>query len=301
MDRRVLVPLDGSPLAEHVLPYARVLAAGLKAPVHLLACLSQTMNVRGEHGELLRLAQDYLARCAEPFEQAGLRVVTSVAQGEPAAEIAAEADREAGTLLVMSTHGRSGLERAALGSVTDRVLHATASPTLVIRPDGNETPGEPLLRKALVALDESELAEEAIPHAESLAVALGLDLEVVEVLSADTEYYLKAEAFAGAARDLAEDTEGKSRDYLSRVAARLRSAGAAQVETSVLHGPPAASLITAAQSTPGSMVILTTHGRSGVGRWLLGSVTDRVIRHSSRPVLVIRPSAAGKQVLETLA
>jgi nucleotide-binding universal stress UspA family protein len=292
MYRRILVPLDGSSLAEHVLPYARLLAGALKTPVHLLACLAQTAIARGETVEMLRLAQGYLDQAAASLEGGGLQVSVSVVEGEPAAEIASEADRQAGTLLVMSTHGRSGLQRMALGSVADRVLRATASPMLVVRPQSEEAPSEVRLEVAVVPLDESELAEQALPHAERLAGALDLKLLVVEALPSEMEYYMQAEAFAGAARDIAEAAEGASEEYLEGVAARLHKAGLHSVEWRVIHGTAGRSIVNAVQELPDSMVIMTTHGRSGMGRWILGSVADQVIRHSARPVLVVRAAWA---------
>lgn len=291
MYQRLLVPLDGSSLAEHVLPYAELLARSLKTPVQLFACLTPTALARDETGERLRLAQAYLDQTAAPLERAGLKVSVRVAEGEAAAEIADEADGQAGTLLVMSTHGRSGLQRMALGSVADRVLRATASPILVIRPEREGAPSEARLDVAVVALDESELAEQALPHAERLATALDLKLLVVEVLSPETEYYLQVEAFAGAARDIAEAMEGQSEEYLQGVVERLRKSGLRSAEARVIHGAPSQSIVDAVHDLPGSMVIMTTHGRSGMGRWIMGSVADRVIRHAARPVLVVRAAS----------
>jgi nucleotide-binding universal stress UspA family protein len=287
MDGRILVPLDGSPIAEYVLPWVRVLARGLDLPVELLACLSGAVDASAETGRLLHLAQLYLAEAAAPLEKAGLKVTVKVAEGEAAAEIAAEAERLPGTLLVMSTHGRSGLKRMALGSVADRVLRAVSCPVLVIRPEGEQAPADAKLEVLLVALDESELAERALPPARKLAAALGLKLLLVEALPSEVEYYLQVEAFAGAARDIAEAAEGKSLDYLQALAESLRKDGADPVEARVLHGTPYATLVEAAATIPGSLVVMTTHGRSGVGRWIMGSVADRVIRYSTRAVLIV--------------
>lgn len=287
MDGRILVPLDGSPIAEYVLPWARVLARGLDLPVELLACLGGAVDASAETGKLLHLAQSYLAEAAAPLEQAGVKVTVKVAEGEAAAEIAAEAERLPGTLLVMSTHGRSGLKRMALGSVADRVLREVSCPVLVIRPEDEQAPADARLDVLLVALDESDLAEQAVPYARKLAAALRLKLLLVEALPSEVEYYLQVEAFAGAARDMAEAAAGKSQDYLQNLAGRLRSDGADPVEARVLHGTPHSTLVEAAAAIPGSLIVMTTHGRSGVGRWIMGSVADRVIRSSTRPVLIV--------------
>ena len=292
MYRQILVPLDGSPLAEQALPYARLFARVESAPVHLLACLPKH-GPRNDARELHRLAHTYLEQTAAELARDGLEVQITVTDGAAASEIANAADALADTLLVMSTHGRSGLRRMTLGSVTDRVLRLVASPMLVVRPQGEEPAKDARIASALIALDESRFAEAALPHAQHLAAALGLEtLLLLEVLDAQTEYYLHSEAFAGAARDLAEAIEGQGEEYLATVAESLRKAGTRGVATRIIHGTPAPAIVDALEQLADGIVIMTSHGRSGFGRWILGSVAERVVRESSRPVLIVRPGAA---------
>ena len=151
MYSRILVPLDGSPLAEQVLPVARVLAQGLSARLALLRAVelilpeltnpAMALEIRQRYHdqELARLTastSQYLERVATPLRQAGLRVDIVSPEGRPADAIVSEAEGDSDTLIAMSTHGRSGAGRLVLGSVADRVLHATGTPLLLVRGRG---------------------------------------------------------------------------------------------------------------------------------------------------------------------
>ena len=307
MYTRILTPLDGSELSEQVLPYARALASGLSLPITLL------MSIEPDHpsiGEALnpvihwhetlehrRLhAESYLSSVSARLAGAGLTVETNLLHGEPAAGIVEEAENDPGVLIAMSSHGRSGLARWWMGSVADKVLHMTDNPLLMVRSqmEGFASRERPLER-VVVPVDGSELAEEVFPHVAHLSRGLNLPIDLLRVTLSEEEYYQAMSMglrvlppSLPSFRSFSETMDGEARDYLADAKARLSNMGATDVEDRLLHGAAADSIVNLAMSTANSLVAMTTHGRSGVGRMILGSVSERVVRQSGGPVLLIR-------------
>ena len=156
-----------------------------------------------------------------------------------------------------------------LGSVTDKVLHSASAPVLAIRPRDGKTPvPEVELKHVIVPLDGSLLAEQVLPHVVSLAKALGLTVTLLRVAT--------------------HRQNGPLVHYLEAVAEKLRGEGLPSVKSRTIGDHPAETIVSVARETPHSMVAMTTHGRSGIRRAVLGSVTDHVVRHCGEPVLVIR-------------
>jgi nucleotide-binding universal stress UspA family protein len=280
MYSEILVPLDGSHLSEQVLPYVRMLAGSFKLPVHLFQSYGPVSEELADplHGRYLDAvsksyrndATDYLHGIGKTMEEVGVEVRCSVREGRPPNLIVDEAEKNPGTLIAMSTHGRSGVSRWLLGSITNKVLHATNAPLLVVRASEEDNAAPPSeLTSIIVPLDGSTLAEESLSHVIGLARNMNLKVILVRVES---------------------DGEEVNNNYLHAIQDRLSDEGVASVEKRVLHGHPAVNIVDLAHDTAKSLVTMTTHGRSGIGRWVLGSVTDRVVRYSGDPVLVIRSS-----------
>jgi nucleotide-binding universal stress UspA family protein len=285
MYRKILVPLDGSQLAEQVLPYVRLLGKGLNSHVQLLHVIKDmSPSLTGE-------AQKYLKRTAESLRDGGFSISSLVHHGDPASDIVAEAELEPGTLIAMATHGRSGLSRWMLGSVTDKVLHATTNPLLVVRArEGEAATTEAKLENVIVPLDESSMAERILPHVVDIAKALGLRVILLRVTPPAEEHYKFMESPPVNFEDLPQFIDEQAVEYLHREGQKLKDEGLSLVEERLLHGHPAAVIVDLAREIPDSLVAMTTHGRSGVDRWLLGSVADRVVRYSDAPVVLIRMS-----------
>jgi nucleotide-binding universal stress UspA family protein len=309
MYQRILVPLDGSPLAEQVLPYVRILGKALQAPIELLRTFGLVPAeladpVHGRHLDQLvasfrNEAQDSLDRAQASLQGLGVPVSTSVYEGEPASYIVREAEREPGTLIAMCTHGRSGITRWVMGSVTDKVLHATTNPLLIVRAtsQGNSST-DVKLSTVIVPVDGSSLAEQSLPHVVALARGLHLKVMLVRVTGSAEEYYqYSAYQRAGTipglgtgARSIEEfsrEADARAIEYLHRVRGKLLQERVSSVEERLLHGQPAGAIVDLARETQDNLIAMTTHGHSGLERWVLGSVTDRVVRHSGDPVLVI--------------
>jgi nucleotide-binding universal stress UspA family protein len=202
------------------------------------------------------------------------------------------AEGQAGTLIAMSTHGRSGVTRWVLGSVTDKVLHATATPMLIVRPrDGAGAGAEPKIETIIAPLDGSPLAEQALPHVVAVAKALRAKVTLVRVVPT-TAYYLGMMDYPSAVyQELIDAEEEAAGKYLGEMAAKLRGEGVSIAAEKMGRGDAAGAILDLAVGSPNTLVAMTTHGRSGVGRWVLGSVADRVVRHAGAPVLLIRAVA----------
>jgi nucleotide-binding universal stress UspA family protein len=294
MYTRILVPLDGSPLAEQVLPYVKLLAQGIKCHTELLQVIQYSpapTHPQQVTANLSSEAQRYLKKAAASLKSSGLSVSSLVHHGDPASDIVAEAESKPGTLLMMAPRGNSGFaSRWMLGSVTDKVLHVITNSLLVVRAEEPEaTTIEAKLENVIVPLDESPLAEQVLPHAVHLARTMGLRIILLRVTPSAGDFYRYIGYVPGNSEDFAQFIDGRGMEYLHKVGQKLREQGLILVEERLLHGHPAAAIVDLARETPHSLVAMTTHGRSGVGRWLLSSVVDRVVRHSTGPVLVVRP------------
>ncbi len=278
MYQKLLVPLDGSQLSEQVVPYAALLGKALQAPIELLRVFD---SVPGQWGDALRgryldqfatsfrnEATDYLNHVRVSQLNSGVDVSCTAHEGQAASLIVSEAEEEPNTLITMATHGRSGISRWVMGSITDKVLHASSAPLLVVRSQDEGAPTKEVrFTSVIVPLDGSSLAEQSLPHVMALVQALDLTVHLVRV----TPHH-----------------EAESIDYLRKVGEDLREQGASSVDERLLHGHPAAAINDFALEVEDNLVAMTTHGRSGIGRWALGSVTDRVVRHCGDPVLVVR-------------
>ena len=294
----VLIPLDGSALAEQVLPYARFLAAGSKLPIELLQVIDLenlsllTDPERGRYIDKLLEektadADAYLKAIARTFE-AG-RVTCVVAKGKAEDAIIDRADGEKQRLIVMATHGRSGIQRWLLGSVADRVLHGSASHVLLIR--AYEPPknlAAATLKTVIVPLDGSPLAESVLPTVVALGKILKLDVILIRTYTLPPA--IAADQYATYSDELVRQLETEAQDYLTEKVTELKKNGLGNVSSRVVHGYAAEQIIGLARHTQDNFVAIGSHGRSGIKRWALGSVADRVVQHSGDPVLIVRGS-----------
>ncbi len=305
MYTKILVPLDGSPLAEQVLPWVRFLAKGLKVQVELLhavdpAIIAEFSNPnQGRYVDLIvadmeRKSIDYLNQILGSFPDPS-KVVCSAQIGKPADVIVYKAAIQLGTLIAMATHGRSGAQRWLLGSVADKVLHMATNHLLLVRANKeNKTTEEFPLKTVVVPLDGSPLAEKALPHIVELAKKINLDVVLVRVWSLPTSAYFGSEDYDMPNFErITEEVTKEAKGYLEEKVRQLKREGLEKVSSVLLEGDNAQEIISFGRQTPGNLVAMSTHGRSGLGRLVLGSVTDRVVCHSDDPVLVIRASTEG--------
>lgn len=300
MYTRILIPLDGSKTAEKVLPYARYLAATLKLPVELLevidvAEIARRISPEKSHfintvlENVIRSSEQYLSGVASTFPKADVKCTVEKGWAEEVIIEKAAADK--GTLISMATHGRSGINRWLLGSVAEKVLRGATSPLLLVRASEDaKTEGEAPLSSVIVPLDGSELAEQGLSAVAELAKQLQLEVVLfraytipLSALALDPEgyYVVNDEELISVMRDEAVA-------YLEKKTEATKKLGVEKVRYIAKYGIAADEIISLGRETPDNLIAMCTHGRSGVKRWVLGSVTETVVRHSGDPVLVIR-------------
>jgi nucleotide-binding universal stress UspA family protein len=289
MYKRILVPLDGSKLAEGVLRYAKFLAGGLQLPVELLHVNDPETAVPPAHAIQ---GADYLKEAAATFP-ASLTVNCCVESGRAAEVIVDSASRDTSTLITMATHGRSGAQRWLLGSVAQKVLHASINPLLLIRPTKETQPSaDARLSNLILPLDGSHLAEKIFPHVVYLANRLKLEVVLIRTYTLPTTGYFMATGVSPPAiGDIGAKIKEEVTSYLQAKVEQLQAEGIEKVSFVAIEGKGPEEIIELARKTTHNLVAMSTHGRSGMGRWVLGSVTDRVVCYCGDPVLVIRPSS----------
>jgi len=297
MYERIMVPLDGSNAAEMVLPYAEEMAAKFNSEIALVS-VAEPAPVESDHlfrAYLNTIQEKVRAELSDWGAKPGTRVDVEVLVGKPADEILTYAAGKNVSLVVMASRGRSGGGPWLLGNIAAKVLRATTKPVLLVR---KEAPAEGLNRKSLiqrilVPLDGSKVAERILPHAEAMATSLNGELllfQAVEPMRAT----FNPEASVISKSTIAKENKRRkesSEQYLDSVAKGVQKRGH-PVSKDVTTGAPAEQILDLAEAKPVDLIAMSTHGRSGVGRWVLGSVTDKVLHAGDMPVLVLR--AAGR-------
>jgi len=298
MYSKILIPLDGSKTAEAVLPYARYLAGKLKIPVHLLAVIDVAEMALHSSSEkrwfIDRMVDDgrrsgetYLHRLAATFP--GTAVHYTVEVGHAADVIIENGASDAAMLIAMATHGRSGLDRYLLGSVAEKVLRGSDNPLLLVRASV-ESPADGVgFTTIVVPLDGSELAESILPMVAGVAKKLDSEVMLFRAYHIPMGIYegdavMSGEAYTGMLNALREEATG----YLDSKAAELKKLKVEKVSTLAQEGFAADEIINLGNKKSAALIAMGSHGRSGVKRWLLGSVAETVVRHAPGAVLVAR-------------
>lgn len=302
MFRHLLVPLDGSRLAESALPAAADLARRLGASVTLLHVLEPDAPpaVHGDrHLRSPAEADGYLAGAVDwmTARQVSAEVALNQQQGDVAASIARIGSAVGADLIALTTHGRSGVRGLLFGRVAQQVLQRGRIPVLLIRPSASGRDASFACRRMLVALDGSDTAEYALAPAAALAAACGAEIVLmrvvptVETLSGDQAAAARLLPTTAAAVLEVEASEAAS--YLERLAGGMRREGRT-VTTVIGRGDPVRVLVDAAERREIDLLIVATHGRSGVSAVWAGSIASRLVETGRTPVLLIRiPCAVG--------
>jgi nucleotide-binding universal stress UspA family protein len=197
-------------------------------------------------------------------------------------------------LIAMATHGRSAAKHWLLGNIAQKVLQASTNPLLLVRPN-QDVARESNVRLSILILplDGSHLAEKTFPHAVYIANCLKLEVALIRAYNLPTTGYFMASGITGPAiQEIKDRIKQEITEYLQSKAEQLRGEGIQNVSFVAMEGAGPEEIIELAQKTPGSLAVMSSHGRTGMGRWVLGSVTDRVVSYAGGPVLVIRPASA---------
>jgi nucleotide-binding universal stress UspA family protein len=236
-------------------------------------------------------AQDDFKRAEERLRGKRPPVRVEVVGGDPTKQILRVAAEQGVALIAMTTHGRGALGRWVFGSVADRVARSSAVPVLLVRPSERE-PQQVAIRRLVVPLDGSALAEEALPTAQALATRSGVPIHLITVI--DVMRIIPVEVAPVVAFNAAvyEDTlsqlDAGAAALLADVSERLEREGV-HTRSEVAHGSPFSTIADAVQD--GDLIVMTSHGRGGVQRWLLGSVAEKLVREAPVPVVLV-PVAA---------
>ncbi len=313
MNKGLLVPLDGSNLAEDVFPYAREIAGRMDLDLVFLNVCNPFEK------ELLPMRQSYVDKMADMVwhQIREIRTVTGtlisiktrealakVVIGDPGEEILRYAGENPIGIILMATHGASGVRRWAIGSVAYKVLHASQIPVLLIR---SGIPEETVYdqwpqRTILVPLDGSRLAESALPLAEQLAKERDIQntrIVLVNVCKPDLlpqgSYYMNPDyppttplQYEDYVKQETAKTKDASRQYLERITQKIKLEGI-KIKTEVLAGDAAEEIIKYANSHPFQVIVMTSHGHSGFKHLVLGSVAEKVVLETHTPVLIVKP------------
>lgn len=290
MFEKILVPLDGSTLAEQALPAAKEIASAGNARLVLFRVvpyftvlaadplLYEEMNRMGEDE-----AQAYLRATQEGIgEEVAVEVACDV--GSAADAILQYAQENEIDLIVMSSHGRSGINRWVYGSVAERVLSQAPCPVLVIT--AGQAAWSPEVQRVLVPLDGSELAEKALTPAAELATKLGLELHLLRVVPSG-QLLTETNDLADKLSTLEDKQIVEARDYVQSVSRRLHienSHAALEVTSKTV----AESIVSYAIKHDIGLIVMSSHGRTGLRRWVYGSVAEKVLRSACCATMVVR-------------
>jgi nucleotide-binding universal stress UspA family protein len=233
-------------------------------------------------------AREEVAQVASAWRGRVPGIEIRVCSGDPATEILHAASAVHADAIVMASHGLGALGRWRFGSVADRVARTSTVPVIIVRPEAERGLEEAELQRILLLYDGSELAAAAIPFAEVLALRLGLPVTVVQAFDPAAPVTAVAGGMAPVPPDVYNEAistlEQRAMSSAEEVVARLRERKI-EAEVRVLVGPAAAALLT--ETGPADLVVLTSHGRSGITRWLLGSVAEKLVRLSEAAVALV--------------
>ncbi|MDQ6693891.1 MAG: universal stress protein [Chloroflexota bacterium] len=326
MKEQILVTLDGSSMAEGVLPHAKALARATNDSILLLRVVPPPVFMGVASGMLPssqtvwegwerepEQARAYIAGVARRLEAEGFEVHTQVVEDDPTRAIIHYVDMHPNvTMIAMSTHGRSGFGRWLMGSVAEKVLHASPVPLLLVRPEdeinGHSLKGtaEPMVHAPkphgtlMVPLDGSPFAEQALHQAVELASAWDSTLVLLSVMVGPEAMHVFDHGSGEQAplwlEKAAQVEDARLNQYLFDIAQKLRAEGL-RVKTKTNQGDPAGEILRVAQEEDAGLIVMATHGRTGLERLWLGSVAMRVVQAAHVPVLLVRATEQTSKVL----
>ena len=264
----IIVCLDGSALAEKVLPLARGITVPGKGRLALLRVVQDADELAAE--------EEYLRDCARRYS-AELRFRVS---SDAAEAILAELKRDPRAIAALTTHGRTAWLEAILGSVALRVIRDAKRPVIVFRPLGNDREAPKKIRTIALALDGSRFSERMIPYAVKAAQGLSARLTLIQALPIHPNLAPLAEH---------EKSDVLEASYLHRTAVDIKAAHGIDAQWEVLHGDPADAICRYLIGAPETLLAMTTHARGGIERVMLGSVALACVRHVGVPLLLYWP------------
>lgn len=301
--KHILVPLDGSEFAEQALPAAEALCTAYEGRLTLLTVKQKESFLKSIHFSLTfkgkRLSingerETYLQKIENSLEAKGIEVDHTIRTGEVAESINGLVKEIGVDMVVISSHGRSGVSRLLLGSVANQVLQQATCPIMVVHPIEGVTPAVPKFKKLLVTLDGSEFAERVLPYVKASVIFESVVLLISVPQVPEAEMY---GAVVNEIRELREHAETEAKEYLEGVSTKLQKAG---VNTTVIvtGSRPAQTIVSVAQKEKVDVIMMATHGRGSMDSLVIGSVAERIVQNTSCPVFLV-PIRERRQEIKT--
>jgi nucleotide-binding universal stress UspA family protein len=308
----VLAPVDGSTRALRAVPWAAKLAGSggtvvlLRAvpprpdyAATLFSLVGAEDTVQDIQDAWIQTAKADMDEAAALLSESGVAVEQMVAEGEPDEAIVAGAARRGVQMIAMASHGRGAVGRAIFGSVADRVSRTAPVPVLILRTPDEDVDPSVVVSRIVVPLDGSEIAARALPVVSEVAKQLKAPVHVVRAVDAATALPMAPGIFGAApavdpevADQIWREAETEARLTVTTAVSRLQADGV-DASGAIVNGSPFFAISEATQ--PGDLLILTSHGRGGVRRWLLGSVAEKLVREANAPVMLVPAVERGEE------
>lgn len=290
MYERILVPLDGSKLAELALPCAEELAGVFNSEVVLIGICEP------EESPYSHMCQLYIEKIAEVVGNRIKKVSSTVIvkpvalDGRPAEGIIDYAEKNDVSLIIMASHGRSGIMSWTLGSVANKVLQRTGTPILLIRAKASylEAGAQGLFNRILVPLDGSDVGEVVLPHVRQLTEKLESEVVLLQVVAPGQHVHtIGGLDYVRFAEQQIESMKAEAKEYLDKVSKRLAGTKG-MVRSEVRVGDTTHEIIKFADEANIRLVTISSHGRSGIRQWISGSVTHKILHAGNTPLLLVK-------------
>lgn len=292
MWKKILVPLDGSDLAELALPYAEELANAFKSEVILLH-VSEPSESHYQH-----MHQLYIEEVAQRMKDRIRKIKPVLITGKSAEKIIGYAEKNDVGLLIMTSHGRSGILSWATGSIASKLLQAATMPVLLVRAakPKRKVAREVLLNKVLLPLDGSEAGEAAVAYVGEMMSRLESEVTLLGVVSSGQHIRsVGGLDYISYPPEQMDMFKKEAEEYLDKVYRRLkRRKGTVRVAIEVVEGDVGQEIIKFAEEKGVNLIAVSSHGHSGIEKWVFGSIANKVVQGSKTPVLVAK--ALGQKV-----
>lgn len=296
MIRRVLIPLDGSELAEQVIPHLLRFVSPMGTELLLMTASSSSIfpllndTIRSLTSEQIVLSNENVSKqvhaVAQQLNQIGFRVKSQFLSGTPAESILHLAEEAYVDLIAMSTHGRTGFGLVLLGSIAEEVVRNACPPVFLVPAQAVVKP-DPLPRTILLPLDGTPLAETAIPTACQFAKNTGAVIHLVRIIEPHGGAEQSKKQPLSNHLDNSQPISQQAACYLERMRLRLQLAGVV-TRCQVTEGIPADTIVRIAHAENADLIVMSTHGRTGMERLVYGSVVSQVIGNTICPLLLMR-------------
>ncbi|MBN1644328.1 MAG: universal stress protein [Dehalococcoidales bacterium] len=292
MLKKILIPLDGSALGELALVYMKEMAPAFDAEVHLVSVCER------HDAEYRRMIQVYVEKIAEQtrndFEKPGLPVAvkTVVLDGEPAGEIIGYAQQKKIDLIIIVSHGHSGIMPWTMGSTANKVVHNTRTPVLLVRASAAGSGKKParLFGKILLPLDGSKIGEAALSYVNEIAQKLQGEVILLSVIESGQHVHtIGGRDYIRFTEQQVESMRSEANEYLAATSKKLSDKGI-KVRSVMKDGNAAKGIIDFAKENDIRLIAMSSHGKSGMREWVFGSISNKVLQTGKVPILLVRSS-----------